>query len=156
MKRRKALSNFICSVMKKKLLSIVFIVVTFFACNQDDATNNLPPRDFEVKAISAGINTVSIRWTESTDPENSTVKYDIYIAKNEPNAEYFRVASELSEEQVSSPYQVDPDFRFFYKIENLEHNTQWKGKVIAIVQEGQSKESFFFGLQPKKIYLSLL
>ena len=74
MKRRKALSNFICSVMKKKLLSIVFIVVTFFACNQDDATNNLPPRDFEVKAISAGINTVSIRWTESTDPENSTIE----------------------------------------------------------------------------------
>ncbi|MFD2563565.1 fibronectin type III domain-containing protein [Aquimarina rubra] len=131
--------------MKFYLNMILCLLLLFIVgCSSDDSLDNLPPRDFDAKAISAGINSLSIRWTESTDPENSIVKYDIYIAKNEQNAEFVQIASALSEQQVSSPYQSDPDFRFFYKIENLEHNTQWKGKVVAVDQEGQRKESFFW------------
>jgi hypothetical protein len=60
-----------------KLLSYTFIFLLLNACTKD---NDLPPRDFGVGAENVSTNSITIRWSESTDPENSIVKYKVLFA----------------------------------------------------------------------------
>lgn len=144
------------NMCKIRFLFLLVILVFFLGCS-DDEPNNLPPREFNAIAVRSGFNSISFRWTESTDPENSIVKYDIYIAENVENSEYKLVAKSLSEEVIADTGVIrtdeglfffdppeNPEFRFAYVATNLIHNTDYRGKVIAIDQEGNETESYFF------------
>lgn len=123
----------------------------------DTTVVNLPPRQFDATAAESGFNSIVFRWTESTDPENSIVKYNVFIAENTPDAEFILIGENLSEQQVADTNTINvdgtdmeinppenPDFRFAYIATNLIHNKQYKGKVVAIDQDGYSTESLFW------------
>jgi hypothetical protein len=135
---------------------ITILTVLIISCSTDE-TNNLPPRDFDAIAVESGFNSITFRWTESTDPENSIVKYNVYIAENIDGSEYQLIAENLSEELVADTNVIsvegenifidppeNPEFRFAYVATNLIHNTQWKGKVVAVDQDGKTNESYFY------------
>lgn len=131
--------------MKLCLNIILFLfLIVVVGCNSDDTINNLPPRDFETKAISARINDITIAWNESTDPENSIIKYEIYLAENISGAEFVKIGPNFEEEEILSLFPLSQEFKYSYKVEKINHNTNWKGKVVAIDEDGQKKVSFFW------------
>lgn len=146
--------------MKKKVFLTLGIILPLISCSSDDTENqngNLPPRQFDVIATKSGFNSITFRWTESTDPENSIVKYDIYIAENTEDAEFQLIAENLTEQQIADTNVINinggyieidppenPEYRFAYVATDLDHNKQYKGKVVAKDEEGQSSESAFW------------
>ena len=131
------------------------IICLFIISCSDNETNNFPPRDFNVIAVKSDFNNITFRWTESTDPENSIIKYNAYIAKNIDSSEYELVAANITEElvvgadvinvngqNISIDPPEDPEFKFVYIATNLTHNTNYKIKIIAHDQEGNQTISY--------------
>jgi hypothetical protein len=143
-------------MFKNRFLLITIISIFIISCSDED-NNNLAPREFDAVAVQSGFNSITFRWTESTDPENSIVKYNVYIAENIDGSEYELVAENLSEqlvadndvinvngESISIDPPENPEFRFAYIATNLAHNTDYKGKIVAFDQDGQTAETFFY------------
>ena len=135
---------------------VALLAILLISCSNDD-TNNLSPREFEVRAVQSGFKNITFRWTESTDPENSIVKYDVYLAENTEGDEFELIAEGLTEQLVADKEVItvngeeialdppeNPEFRFAYAATNLTHNTDYKGKVVAFDQEGNTTESYFW------------
>ena len=116
-------------------------------CDKDE---NLSPRSFSTSIEDADISGFAVHWTESTDPENSIVKYRVYIAENLPEEELQLVADNISETQFADKNR---EYFFFYKFTGLKHNTSYKGKVVAFDQEGNETEIPFNGTTVEDTYM---
>ena len=139
-----------------RILLFAITSIIIISCSNDDI-RNLPPREFNAIAVQSDFNSITFRWTESTDPENSIVRYDIYMAENIDGAEYELIAENLSEQLVADTDVINingenifinppenPEFRFAYVATNLTHNTNYKGKIIAFDQEDNKTETYFY------------
>ncbi|MFC4219879.1 fibronectin type III domain-containing protein [Flagellimonas marina] len=139
-----------------RILLLAMISIIIISCSNDDI-RNLPPREFNAIAVQSGFNSITFRWTESTDPENSIVKYNVFISENVDEADYELIAENLSEqlvadtnvinvngENISIDSPENPEYRFAYIATGLKHNTQYKGKIVAFDQEGNTSESYFY------------
>lgn len=127
-------------MFKNKYLVLTLLSLFLVGCSNDES-NNLPPRDFDAIAVKSSFHSTTFRWTESTDPENSIVKYNVYIAENTDGAQFQLIAENLSEELVADTDVINvngenitidppanPDFRFAYVATGLNHNTQIQRK----------------------------
>lgn len=123
-----------CFKMLFLLGCIAFILV---GCNKDDMDDNMSPRTFRTTVEGISVSGIVVRWTESTDPENSIVKYRVYIAEDIAGAELELIADNISETQFPDKNR---EFFFFHNIFDLKHNTQYKGKVVAFDQDGKETE----------------
>lgn len=107
--------------MKKCLLILTLII--FISCDSDNDTN-IPPTNFEVSLSSITKNTANLSWTESTDPENGIIKYDIY----------------LNEMSIAENIVIQN-----YSFENLKINTVYNGKIIAKdISDNLTEKQFSF------------
>lgn len=126
-------------------------LIFFTGCDTDN--KNAPPRDFEIIQVGHYYDKVLLRWTESTDPENSIVTYDIYIKEDINDANYRLVKGGLTGYNFDSngyyirpngdSYQIDstdPKFVYSYPILNLDQDKNWSVKIVAIDQDGEKKE----------------
>ena len=120
-----------------QLFKFVFLLILLSACTKE---NNLPPRDFGVGVENIRTNSVLIRWSESTDPENSIVKYRVLFAEKD-SEDYTLVSDNISETQFPDRNR---EFFFFQSISNLKMDTEYKGKIVAFDQDGAETESTFF------------
>ncbi len=111
---------------------------------------NLPPRSFGIGVEEAGSSNLMVRWSESTDPENSIVKYKVYIAEDMPEVELELVADDIVESQFA---EKNREFFFFHNVMNLKESTAYKGKVVAFDQDGNETEMTFSGLTIKDTFL---
>ncbi len=120
-----------------KTATILFCVMLWLSgCEKN---NDLTPRSFTVVVEDIYISSMVVRWTESTDPENSIVKYRVYIAEDVEGAEFELVADNISENQFSQKRE----FLFFQNISDLKNNTRYRGKVVAFDQDGDETEIGF-------------
>ncbi len=164
-----------------RLFTVIILsgLFTFYACSKKKLDEkNKPPRDFEVAPVRSSPNGIFVRWAESTDPENSIIKYTIYVGVNQSGAEMKLVASNLSEvnsvhsdlEYVADIFGIsaripypnnNPEYRFAYPIADLEENTAWEGKIVATDQDGYSTEKYFWSSttddsNPPQIYTFIM
>lgn len=143
-------------------LNLSLIIVTllcFGACKKKEEVKNQPPRAFSAEPIRSSPNTISVRWTESTDPENSLVTYMIFIG--DKKSEMRLAVSGLTEnnsvftdkDYVVDDYGIGPqipypnnnrEFKFAAPIYDLQENTAWEGKIVAVDQDGFSTETYFW------------
>lgn len=109
--------------MKNTILTLILIILTSCSSdsNSDNNTNN-PPSNFDVSISEITRVSATINWTESIDPENQIVKYDVYLNES--------LIVENTLEQV-------------HNFENLEINTIYNGKVIAKDEFGNTLERLF-------------
>lgn len=144
--------------MKKSLKTLLYLLIclnfllTIVGCSSDDG--NVPPRNFEAKLIEEKFNEVYLRWTESTDPENSIVKYRIYVSEDNQNEDFKLVGDEITELEYADKeyisvngelYRVerldDSSFRFAYVVTGLNHNSKYKIKIVAYDQDGGATQT---------------
>ncbi len=81
--------------------------------------DNEPPTDFTVTVNEVLDKTVSISWTTSSDPEGTSVVYDLYLN------------DELKVENLES---------LTYEITDLDYNTSYIVKIVAKDEDGYSTE----------------
>ena len=84
------------------ILAINFI--TLIGCKK-----NKPPGDFEAvlpdcSANQCSYDLISIAWSESRDPENSFIFYDVYYAEDIPNSSYILVKNGISKSSSNQNY----------------------------------------------------
>lgn len=138
--------------MQKFLSILLATIFVLGACKKKDEVKNQPPRDFTVMPVRSSPNDITIRWTESTDPENSIVKYLIFIRPNIPGSKMKLVASNLSEASSGLTYNEsgipypgnNPEFSLVHIIGDLEETTAWEGMIVAVDQDGFSTGKYFW------------
>ncbi|WBX78175.1 hypothetical protein PG911_07955 [Tenacibaculum ovolyticum] len=134
--------------MKKEILIISCFIITLFCnCSKDkniinddnngeniDITTNLPPTNFNISVEQVKYNSVLLKWDESTDPENTTIKYSIYLENN------------LIQGNIS---------KLELKLENLTEVTTYNGYIIA-EDEYEKTTRINFTFSTIKYYLTFI
>jgi hypothetical protein len=142
------------------------IVLSFLIVSCEKQEDNLPPRDFEILHVGGHFHDkIFIRWSESTDPENSEITYDILIS--EKGNDYQIMEKSISRFDFNSNgifirpdssqmYYIEKpssEFVYSYSLINLEHNTKYTIKIVAKDQDGQKNEKL---LEVSTKYLDLV
>jgi hypothetical protein len=109
--------------MKKKiciqLLISCFLLTLFYSCSKDEniinddnveTVTNMPPTNFNISIEQVKYNSVLLKWDESTDPENTTIKYSVFLENN-------LIQDNISELEL--------------KLEDLTEITTYNGYIIA-------------------------
>ena len=134
--------------MKKEILIIsCFLLALFYNCSKDeniinddnnredtDITTNLPPTNFNISIEQIKYNSVLLKWDKSTDPENTTIKYSIYLENN-------LIQDNISELEL--------------KLEDLTEITTYNGYIIA-EDENKKTTKVNFTFTTKKYYLTFI
>lgn len=132
------------ATMNNRFYKTVFLFLIIILLGGCSNNNNAPPRDFEIVQIGEFKDKILLRWTESTDPENSIVTYNIYIKEDIEGADYRLQEAGLIDASFGSGgnyggYSIDkptPRHIYSYPIFNLEDGKKWKVKITATDQEG--------------------
>ncbi|MBU2930163.1 LamG-like jellyroll fold domain-containing protein [Winogradskyella psychrotolerans] len=109
--------------MKKSILILILIIlISCSSDNSSDNNTNNSPSNFDISVSEITRISATITWTESIDPENEVVKYDVYLDEN------LTIENTLVQN---------------YNFINLEINTLYNGKVIAKDEFGNTLEKQF-------------
>lgn len=137
--------------MKLNFFSIIVLSFLIISCEKQEG--NLPPRDFEILQLGGHFHDkIFIRWSESIDPENSEITYDILIS--EKGNDYQIIEKSISRFDFNSNgifirpdssqmYYIEKpssEFVYSYSLINLEHNTKYSIKIVAKDQDDQKNE----------------
>lgn len=110
--------------MKNSILILILaILISCSSDNNSDNNTNNPPNNFDISVSEITRVSATINWTESIDPENEIVKYDIYLDEN---------------------LIIENTLQQSYNFINLEINTLYNGEVIAKDEFGNSLERQFY------------
>lgn len=131
--------------MKKILFISCFILTLFCNCSKDEniinddineeninITTNLPPTNFNIEVEQVKHNSALLKWNKSTDPENTTIKYSVFLE------------NKLVQDNI---------YEFELKIEDLTEITIYNGYIIA-EDEGKKTTKINFTFSTKKYYLT--
>lgn len=109
--------------MKKSILILILIIlISCSSDNSSDNNTNNSPSNFDISVSEITRISATINWTESIDPENENINYDIYL--NE-----ILVVENIIERN--------------YNFENLDINTLYNGKVVAKDESNNTLEKQF-------------
>lgn len=132
--------------MKKEILIIsCFILTLFCSCSKDeiiinddnsggDIVTNMPPTNFNISVEQVKYNSVLLKWDESTDPENTTIKYSVFLENN-------LIQSNISKLEL--------------KLEDLTEITTYNGYIIA-EDEDEKTTRINFTFTTIKYYLTFI
>ena len=130
--------------MKKEILIIsCFLLTMLHSCskdesivvnNEEDIITNSSPTNFNISIEQIKYNSALLKWDESTDPENTKIKYSIYIEDN-------LIKSNISVLEL--------------KLDNLTELTTYDGYIKA-EDEDKKTTTVNFAFVTKKYYLTFI
>lgn len=112
----------IFALIKRSAFVVVFLILVQSCSDNDSGNENSSPSIFQVQILDVSFNEVTIEWEESTDPEGSTVFYDIFLE------------SVKLEDNVT---------QLNYTFENLLEGVQYSGEIVASDPEGNTTSAEF-------------
>ena len=124
---------------KKFLILIIFIIIS---CSKEDdlpslvqeEIENLPPLNFSIGMSEITDNSAKLKWTESKDPEEKEVSYELWLNGVLLESKFL----ELN-----------------YELQDLTELTEYFGEIVAIDPEGnENRESYSF--RTEKFYQKFL
>lgn len=125
----------------KKHYFILSILILIMSCSKDEASTetevieqeevNLAPNDFNITISNLSHSSVTINWSEATDPEGEIISYTIYLDGK-------LVAANIS--------------GFGHQLMNLTELTNYSGKVVA-KDSNNNETSKTFSFITEKYYL---
>jgi len=66
-------------INKIKTILILFLIGIIFSCSNSEDSGNSSPSKFEITVSAITSTGAKLNWSESIDPEGSTVFYDVYL-----------------------------------------------------------------------------
>ena len=115
--------------LRKGLSTFLVVSTLFFSCSESGneepvSERNQPPSNFSINVLDVQRESADLNWTKATDPEGSTVFYDLY----------------LNDEKI-----LDNTQELSYSFSNLDEASEYNGKVVASDPEGNEvTQSFSF------------
>lgn len=113
--------------MKTKKLIYYVLLITILSCSKDSDSDpkntDLPPTNFSITASDLTDNSVTLNWTASTDPENQSITYSVYL---------------------NNILQVENITNLTYSITNLDPETNYSVRIVASDGTKDTIASFSF------------
>lgn len=73
---------------KPVLLIYLFVILSFFACEEEDNLNKLPSKPellYPENGTVIDINSIRFKWKQSSDPESDDVEYNLLVSSDSTN-----------------------------------------------------------------------
>ncbi|UKM65073.1 fibronectin type III domain-containing protein [Flavobacteriaceae bacterium GSB9] len=132
----------------KRIYSTLLIIFLLISCSKENSINetnqeleepekqieNQPPSNFNVELVNISHDSAIINWSESTDPDNDAVTYDVYLNQ-------VLIIENISE--------------LTYQFIGLKELTNYSGKIVAKdTSNNHTEVTFSFGTE--KYYLKYI